>query len=186
MTAPGILVSACLLGQPVRYDGGARGERDDEAWALARLRDWAAQGRVRLLALCPEVAGGLPVPRPAAEIQPGHGGIDVLRGQAWLGTRAGGPDAELTRRFVDGAHRALALMRAQHGVAALLTPRSPSCGAEHIYDGRFEGRLVAGEGVTAALLREQGYAVFHPAQIDALDRWLRDRAAARDAGPALR
>jgi len=61
-----ILVSACLLGQAVRYDGGAHGP-------FTQLLDWQAQGRV--LPLCPEVAGGLPTPRPAAEIIGGQGAL---------------------------------------------------------------------------------------------------------------
>ena len=72
---PRILVSACLLGQPVRYDGrGKRGRGRD------RLARWRAEGR--LVPFCPEVAGGLPTPRPAAEITPGGDGAAVLAGDA--------------------------------------------------------------------------------------------------------
>ena len=73
---PRILVSACLLGQPVRYDGGHKAVQHPV------LQDWLAQGLV--ISSCPEAAGGLPTPRPAAEIvvsPPAHGsaGMAVLK-----------------------------------------------------------------------------------------------------------
>ncbi|WP_405602660.1 MULTISPECIES: 2-thiouracil desulfurase family protein [unclassified Pseudoalteromonas] len=49
-----ILVSSCLLGQPVRYDG--RGH----AILHPQLNLWQKQNR--LIVFCPEVAGGLPIP----------------------------------------------------------------------------------------------------------------------------
>lgn len=94
-----ILISACLLGQPVRYDGTARPLRHPT------LAHWQAAGR--LSALCPETAGGLPVPRPAAEIEGGDARA-VLAGRARVLDRRG---RDLTSAFLDGAHRALALCR---------------------------------------------------------------------------
>lgn len=76
---PKVLVSACLLGQPVRYDGRASGHPD-------LLQRWQAEGRV--VPLCPEVAGGLPTPRPPAEIPGGQGG-EVLDGLAQVVTVSG-------------------------------------------------------------------------------------------------
>lgn len=149
-----ILVSRCLLGHRVRYDGGAHGPYD----VLAR---WQAQGRV--VALCPEVAGGLPTPRPAAEI-PGGQGAQVLDGLLPVVSIEG---EDFTAQFVSGAEQALALVK-QHGIAiALLKARSPSCGNIENYDGSFSGNKVAGEGVTAALLRRAGVAVFNEEQLDA-------------------
>ncbi|WP_339515412.1 DUF523 domain-containing protein [Pseudomonas sp. RL_15y_Pfl2_60] len=149
-----ILVSRCLLGHRVRYDGGTHGPYD----VLAR---WQAQGRV--VALCPEVAGGLPTPRPAAEI-PGGQGAQVLDGLLPVVSIEG---EDFTAQFVSGAEQALALVK-QHGIAiALLKARSPSCGNIENYDGSFSGNKVAGEGVTAALLRRAGVAVFNEEQLDA-------------------
>ena len=84
---PKVLVSRCLLGHRVRYDGGASGP-------YAQLAQWQAEGRV--IALCPEVAGGLPTPRAAAEI-PGGQGVEVLAGKAAVITTEG---EDVTEAFV--------------------------------------------------------------------------------------
>ena len=147
-----ILVSACLLGQAVRYDGGAQGP-------FAVLAQWQAQGRV--LPLCPEVAGGLPTPRPPAEIIGGQGG-QVLDG--WVQVRSI-EDVDVSAAFIAGAQSAVTLVR-QHGIRiAVLKARSPSCGNLHSYDGSFSATLVAGEGVTAAALRRLGLLVFNETQL---------------------
>ncbi|MFM5682492.1 DUF523 domain-containing protein [Aeromonas veronii] len=138
-----VLVSACLLGQPVRYDGQSKGIVSDWLSALG------AEGRA--LAFCPEVAGGLPTPRPPAERQ----GERVV-------TASG---LDVTAEFDRGAELALALCQAQGIRFALLKEGSPSCGSGRIYNGRFEGVSVAGEGKTTALLRRHGIAVFSEDQL---------------------
>jgi uncharacterized protein YbbK (DUF523 family) len=151
-----VLVSRCLLGHPVRYDGGSHGP-------LGLLERWQAEGR--LVALCPEVAGGLPTPRPAAEI-PGGQGAMVLDGVASVLTRDG---VDVTAAFRLGAEAALALVR-EHGIrVAVLKARSPSCGNRENYDGSFSGTRVAGEGVTAAALRRAGVLVFSEEELDAAE-----------------
>ncbi len=142
-----ILISRCLLGQKVRYDGGASGPFD-------QLAAWQAEGRV--VAICPEVAGGLPTPRPAAEI-PGGQGVDVWEGRAQVLTAEG---EDFSAAFLDGARQALALVQRHNIRIAVLKANSPSCGNLLTYDGTFSGVKVSGEGVTAALLREQGVQVF--------------------------
>jgi uncharacterized protein YbbK (DUF523 family) len=151
-----ILVSACLLGHAVRYDGRAK-DNDDEL--LAR---WRREGR--LVAFCPEISGGLPVPRPPAEIgtrSPARAapldGAAVLTGAAQVRTAAG---ADVTEFFVRGA--ALAYDAAQrNGVRmAILKEGSPSCGNHRIHDGAFAGVSVPGAGVTTALLTRHGIKVF--------------------------
>ncbi|MGL4353675.1 MAG: DUF523 domain-containing protein [Aeromonas popoffii] len=138
-----VLVSACLLGQPVRYDGHSKGIVSDWLSALG------AEGRV--LAFCPEVAGGLPTPRPPAERQDERvvtaSGLDV------------------TAEFDRGAELALAICQVQGIRFALLKEGSPSCGSGRIYNGRFEGVSVVGEGKTTALLRRHGIAVFSENQL---------------------
>ena len=141
-----VLVSACLLGQPVRYDGRSKGIISD--W----LETLGAEGRV--LAFCPEVAGGLPTPRPPAERQ----GERVL-------TESG---LDVTAQFDRGAELALQLCQAQGIRFALLKEGSPSCGSGRIYDGRFEGTSMAGEGKTTALLRRHGIRVFSEDQLPEL------------------
>ncbi len=148
-----ILVSACLLGQPVRYDGGHKRSSHP---MLAR---WAAEGR--LVALCPEQAGGLPTPRAAAEIQGGTA-EDVLEGRARIVDTTG---ADVTAEFLAGAEAALALARAKGCTLAVLTERSPSCGSNLVYDGSFSGRVQPGSGVVTALLRRHGIQVLAPEQL---------------------
>jgi uncharacterized protein YbbK (DUF523 family) len=142
-----ILVSRCLLGHRVRYDGGASGPFD-------QLQRWIDEGRV--VPLCPEVAGGLPTPRAAAEIPGGQGG-DVLDGQAAVITTEG---EDVSAQFLSGAYQALELVQ-QHDIRiAVLKANSPSCGNLLTYDGTFSGVKITGEGVTAALLRRHGVRVF--------------------------
>ena len=156
-----VLISACLLGQAVRYDG-------DDNLLKGRIMDaWVEEGRV--VSICPEVAGGLPVPRPPAEIQGGNG-TDVLHNQALVLTNEG---KDVTAAFRCGAEAALALALEHDITVAVLKARSPSCGNEKIYDGSFQRRQIDGSGVTAALLQENGIKVFNEDQLDAADRFLR-------------
>lgn len=142
-----ILVSRCLLGHRVRYDGAASGP-------FEQLQKWVDEGRV--VPLCPEVAGGLPTPRAAAEI-PGGQGARVLDGQAAVMTTEG---EDVSAQFLSGAYQALELVR-EHGIRiAVLKANSPSCGNLLTYDGTFGGVKVPGEGVTAALLKRHGVRVF--------------------------
>lgn len=147
-----ILVSRCLLGHRVRYDGGASGPFD-------QLQQWIVEGRV--VPLCPEVAGGLPTPRAAAEI-PGGQGVEVLDGSARVITTEG---EDVSAEFLSGARQALALVQ-QHDIRiAVLKANSPSCGNLLTYDGTFSGVKVSGEGVTAALLSRYGVRVFNESQL---------------------
>lgn len=142
-----ILVSRCLLGHRVRYDGGASGPFD-------LLEQWIEEGRV--VPLCPEVAGGLPTPRAAAEIPGGQGG-EVLDGTAAVITTEG---ENVSAQFLEGARQALELVQ-KHGIrVAVLKANSPSCGNLLTYDGTFSGGKVKGEGVTAAMLKRHGVRVF--------------------------
>lgn len=154
-----ILISACLLGHAARYDGKGK------PLAHPAIERWKQEGR--LVTICPEMAGGMAVPRPPAEIENGASGLDVLEGRARVIEITGG---DVTSQFIDGAQKALAFAK-DHGCAyALLIDGSPSCGSVAIYDGSFSGRKQAGNGVTAALLLQGGIAVFSPATIDELDR----------------
>lgn len=149
-----VLVSRCLLGHPVRYDGGS-------CTTLPLLAQWQADGRI--VPLCPEVAGGLPTPRPAAEI-PGGQGAAVLDGQQRVLTHEG---VDVSAAFQKGAQAALQLISAHAIKIAVLKARSPSCGNHETYDGSFSGMRVAGEGVTAAALRRAGVLVFNEYELEA-------------------
>lgn len=128
-----VLVSACLAGLCTRYDGKVR-PSPACLQALAG-RHW--------LPVCPEQLGGLPTPRPAADLTGGDG-YDVLAGRARVVTESG---QDVTRNFLQGARQCLALARAQDIRRAYLKAGSPSCG------------LTSRIGVTAAILRQQGIEV---------------------------
>ncbi|SEH02842.1 Uncharacterized conserved protein YbbK, DUF523 family [Nonomuraea solani] len=157
-----ILVSACLMGRKVRYDGGAKTSSD------TLLAGWREEGR--LVTFCPEVAGGLPVPRPAAEIEGGAGGAAVLSGAARVLATDG---SDVTAEFLAGARAALDAARA-HGVRlAVLKEGSPSCGVLAVYDGSFAGHRTPGQGVTTALLERHGIRVFSEDQVTEAAGYLR-------------
>ena len=138
-----ILVSACLLGEPVRYNGVSATSEDP------LLIQWLREGRV--VSFCPEVAGGLGTPRPRAERQ----AVRVV-------TDAG---ADVTAAFARGAELARDTAR-QHGIrVAILKDGSPSCGSLFVYDGTFSGRRIAGAGMTTELLRSDGIRVFSEQQL---------------------
>lgn len=149
-----ILVSACLLGERVRFDGAAKTVHAE--W-LAR---WQREGR--LVTVCPEVAGGLPVPRPASEIQNASGEA-VLDGRARVRTAS----ADVTDAFLRGARVALESAQASGARMAILKARSPSCGNKQIHDGTFSKTLRDGQGVAAALLARHGIAVFSEEELEA-------------------
>lgn len=130
-----IMVSACLLGENCKYNGGNnRSER-----VLRFL-----EGH-QVVPVCPEVLGGLPVPRVPSEIVDGR-----------VMSREG---RDVDRQFRLGAE--LALKKAvEEGVElVVLQPRSPSCGARQVYDGSFSGRKIEGQGIFAGLLLENGFSV---------------------------
>ncbi|AWI81972.1 purine-nucleoside phosphorylase [Parazoarcus communis] len=149
-----ILVSACLLGEAVRYNGG------DNRCDHALLKRWVDEGRV--VPVCPEVAGGLSTPRPPAEITRGGGGRAVVDGEARVVAVDG---RDVTEQFIRGAERALAHAREMGIRVAVLKEGSPSCGSGAIYDGNFSGTKVAGVGVTTACLAQAGVCVFSEHQL---------------------
>lgn len=161
-----ILISACLLGERVRYDGKINKLENQ------LLEQWLAEER--LLSVCPEICGGLPTPRPAAEIQ-----LD--------GTVKTPTATDVSAAFQKGAEQTLALALQFNIKVAVLTEKSPSCGSKQIYNGRFERTLIDGQGLTTQLLRAHGIQVFNQFELDKvqalLDKQNMDlltRGAARD------
>lgn len=152
-----ILVSACLMNQPVRYDGAAEPSRNPH------VSRWQAQGRI--IAFCPEIAGGFSVPRLPAEIEPNADANDVLTGAARILDSGGG---DVTRGFLAGAQRALQAAQTAGCRHAILMDGSPSCGSGFVYSGHFDGVKHAGMGVTAALLAQSGIRVWDQGRIDDL------------------
>jgi len=130
-----IMVSACLLGENCKYSGG--NNRREQVLAFVEGHE--------VFPICPEVMGGLPTPRTPAEIVEGRvfnkDGVNV------------------DKEYRLGAKMALEIAKRENIDMAILQPRSPSCGAREIYDGTFSGRKIPGMGITAALLKENGFRV---------------------------
>jgi uncharacterized protein YbbK (DUF523 family) len=139
------LVSACLVGVNCNFEG--------ENWLNPRLLEEFLKGD--LFPVCPEVLGGLPVPRVPAEIQGGDGS-DVLAGKAKVVNERG---FDVTSQFVAGANAVLRIAQSVDAKEALLIEKSPSCGCGLIFDGTFSDKCVEGDGVTAALLKKSGIKV---------------------------
>ena len=156
-----ILVSGCLNGRPIRFN------ETNVVVESAIWDGWTAEGR--LVAFCPELAAGFPVPRPPAEIV-GSVASEVLQRRGVVLEDDG---TDVTDLFIKGAELAAERAVAAGCVAAVLTDGSPSCGATYVYDGSFRGGMVPGMGVTAQLLSDRGLAVFAETQIEAADRFVR-------------
>ena len=139
-----LLVSACLLGIPCRYDGESKPLAD-----IARLRE-----KYELIPVCPEQLGGLPTPRTPSERRD-----DCV-------VMADGTD--VTAQYQEGARSALELCLREGCVAAVLKERSPSCGSGEIYDGTFTHTVIFGDGVTAELLKKNGIKIYGESKLDAL------------------
>jgi uncharacterized protein YbbK (DUF523 family) len=145
VTREPVIVSACLVGVACNHEGRANTSEAVVAWGRGR----------RLIPVCPETAGGLPTPRPAAEIQPDDRVV----------TASG---ADVTDAYTRGAAHAVRLATATGAVGAILKARSPSCGCHEVYDGSFSRVRVRGEGVAARALREAGVQVCSEEDVAAL------------------
>jgi len=148
-----ILISACLLGENVRYDGS------NSRVTSGILQQWQREGRI--MSTCPEMAGGLPVPRIPAEINKGNAEA-VLQGKSVILNKDGG---DVTDAYLNGAEKTLALCMQYNIRVAILKEGSPSCGVVCVNDGSFSGHKIEGQGVTARLLSRHGISVFSEEQI---------------------
>lgn len=129
------VISSCLMGCNCKYSGGNNGD--------AALMDYMKQHEV--LEVCPEVLGGLPIPRASAEIV----GDKVMNMN----------QEDVSAAFYTGARIALEKTLAFAPDLVILQPRSPSCGKGMIYDGSFSKRLIPGDGIFVRLLKEAGIPV---------------------------
>lgn len=141
-----LLISACLLGFCCKYDGGTNTLPADTIAALREQYD--------LIPVCPETAGGLPIPRAPSERRGGR----VL-------SREGN---DVTDEYEKGALLALALAERFGCRRALLKERSPSCGAGEIYDGTFSHTRIPGDGVAAEALRKAGLTLYGESRAEKL------------------
>ncbi len=142
-----ILVSACLLGENCKYNGGNNYSEETVRFIKGHT----------VVTVCPEVLGGLSIPRKPAEMVNG-----VIRNEDGI---------SIDKEFRAGAKAALKIALSEGVDLAILQPRSPSCGGSSIYDGTFSGTLISGEGVFAALLRKNGIQVI---EVGALQDFFRE------------
>lgn len=149
-----IIVSACLLRVPCRYDGTCIEHR------LSAILD-RLEVKGRVVGICPEVLGGLPIPRESAEI------IEQT-------IRTGEGD-DLSTAFQTGVERALDSIDSLPGPELfLLKSRSPSCGVHTIYDGSFQGQLIPGQGWFTRALRERypDVAIYDENELESVESYL--------------
>ena len=139
-----IMVSACLLGENCKYNGG----NNLSEKVMNFIKDH------EVIPVCPEVMGGLPIPRLSSEIV--NGVVTASDGRS------------VDEEFRKGAQIGLAMAKENEVDLVILQSRSPSCGIKQIYDGTFSKRLIAGDGVTAELLKQNGIAVYGESQIPLL------------------
>ena len=128
------LVSACLIGLCTRYDAAIK--PDASCSKFLKNHIW--------IPVCPEQLGGMPTPRPAADITNGTG-LDVLQGRAQVCTKAGD---DVSASFIKGAQEVLKIARSQNITGVCLKARSPSCAVSGVI------------GVTAALLKQNGFKLY--------------------------
>ena len=143
-----ILVSACLLGNPVRYDGESR-----PCAAVQALAE-----RYELVPVCPECFGGLPIPRTASEIDMHQGGQRVVSAEG----------EDRTAAFQAGAQRCVEIAREEGCTLAVMKAKSPSCGSGQVYDGTFSGTLVPGDGIATRYLTVAGVRVISENDVESL------------------
>lgn len=139
-------VSACLAGCYCRYDGNHN--------LIDSIKELVDKGQA--LTICPEVLGGMPIPRKPAEIIGGDG-FDVWKGQAIVKNNAG---EDVTEAFKTGTLKAYEKLQSLGIKTMIMKERSPSCGSKMIYDGTFSGTRKVGVGVATAYFLTQGIEVY--------------------------
>jgi uncharacterized protein YbbK (DUF523 family) len=159
-----ILISSCLLGEDVRYDGANSSIAFNPKFPFSSkelFMDILCENEI--YSFCPEVAGGLGTPRNPAEI--------VKNDKPFIVKDENGTD--VTINFLLGAKKALDICKEENIKVALLKSNSPSCGNIKIYDGTFSNNLVDGQGLTARLLKDNDIEVFNEEQLKELSKFIK-------------
>jgi uncharacterized protein YbbK (DUF523 family) len=159
-----ILVSSCLLGEDVKYDGTNSSIALNPKFSFSSkelFMDILCENEI--YSFCPEVAGGLSIPRIPAEI--------VKNDKPFIVQNQNGED--VTINFLLGAKKALDLCKEENIKVALFKSKSPSCGNGQIYDGTFSKTLIDGFGLTAKLLKENGIEVFNEKELKELAKFIK-------------
>ena len=145
-----VLISACLLGDNVKYSGGNN--------LTPELVTLLEKYNVKIVKICPECFAGLPIPRVPSEIR----GDKVFSKDGW----------DITEEFLSGAEKTYQIAKRKQVDFAILKERSPSCGSTHIYDGSFSGNIILGQGITAKRLTEEKIKVFSEENLEEIEKYL--------------
>ncbi len=151
-----ILISACLVGIDCRYNG--------EGNLVPELKKLVEKGMA--IPVCPEQLGGLTTPREPCEIT-----VEADNQKEQKVITQDGQD--VTFNFKKGAEETLKIAQMADVTCALFKERSPSCGSNKIYNGKFEGKLIPGQGLATQILKKSGISVFSEEDMNAFYEYIR-------------
>ena len=145
-----VLISACLLGDNVKYSGGNN--------LTPKLVTLLEKYNVKIVKVCPECFAGLPIPRVPSEIKE---------------TKVFSKDGrDITEKFLSGAEKTFKIAKENQIDFAILKERSPSCGSSYIYDGSFSGKVIQGQGLTVRKLNEENIVIFSEENLEEIEKYL--------------
>ena len=145
-----VLISACLLGDNVKYSGGNN--------LTPELVTLLEKYNVKIVKICPECFAGLPIPRVPSEIR---------------GDKVYGKDGrDITKEFLVGVEKTYQVAKNKEIDFAILKERSPSCGNSYIYDGSFSGKVIQGQGLTVRKLNEENIVIFSEENLEEIEKYL--------------
>ena len=147
-----VLISACLLGDNVKYSGGNN--------LTPELVTMLEKYNVKIVKICPECFAGLPIPRVPSEIR-----------EDKVFSKDG---RDITEEFLDGAEKTYEVVERKQADFAILKERSPSCGSSYIYDGNFSGKVIEGQGFTTRKLNEENIIVFSEENLEEIEKYLQE------------
>ena len=147
-----VLISACLLGDNVKYSGGNN--------LTPELVTLLEKYNVKIVKICPECFAGLPIPRVPSEIR----GDKVFSKDGW----------DITEEFLSGAEKTYQIAKRKQVDFAILKERSPSCGSSFIYDGSFSGKVIEGQGLTAKKLSKENIIIFSEENLEEIEKYLEE------------
>ena len=145
-----VLISACLLGDNVKYSGGNT--------LTPELVTLLEKYKVKIVKICPECFAGLLIPRVPSEIRE-----DKVYGK---------DGRDITEEFLSGAEKTYQIAKRKQVDFAILKERSPSCGSSYIYDGSFSGKVIQGQGLTAKKLSKENIIIFSEKNLDEIKDYL--------------
>ena len=147
-----VLISACLLGDNVKYSGGNN--------LTPELVTLLKKYNVDIVKVCPECFAGLPIPRLPSEIK-----------EDKVFSKDG---RDITEEFLDGAEKTYQIAKRKQVDFAILKERSPSCGSSFIYDGSFSGKVIEGQGLTAKKLSKENIIIFSEENLEEIEKYLEE------------